>query len=170
MKKFTILVLVCVIASFVMADELEKLQDGHKKAMQFYGRSDVMAKGKMFFMRANNQMVSVFKTENIATAYTEQGDRKIYWEWKPIPGGIEIYIKVEILGHVFEKTITILFNKGEFVVKQSGDVKGFDWQACLGKCGDKILPCIKCVQDPTNWDCWIDCGFSAAMCVITKCL
>jgi len=139
----------------------DALKAAHMNAMKYYGRGD--AEGQMVFVAMGKEMASVFYGNDLSTGYVEQGDKKFYWEITPIEGGVKVYIKVNILGKIYEKTFVILFNGKEAVIKGEGDER-YDWMCILKCAGSAAFKCLDCM---TDWKCWAKCaGADVVSCVM----
>ena len=169
MKKLAILFAVCMMVAMVANAEgnLDKLKAAHLNAMKYYGRAEAMNErdSKVFFMSTSKGMASVFLGENLSTGYMESGDRKIYWEITPIPGGFKIVIFINILGKTYEIPIIIKLADGELSVKVEESAQRYDWM-CLLKCvGTSVL--AKCLHCKLDWKCWATCaGPDVVQCVM----
>lgn len=158
------LILVVLLASLVFADgwNQEALKAAHVKAMQANG---VRADGQFMVQPFGKSIASIYLGSDMGSGYTEQGDRKIYWEVIPIEGGIKIIIKVEIFGQVFEKVIIIKFENNQANISVDSTAERVDWM-CLLKCaGTTAFKCFP--QCGTDWKCWITCaGADVVSCVM----
>lgn len=164
MKKLALFVAILMVSGFVFADvNFDALRAAHLNAMKYYGRADV-AEGQMVFVAVGKEMASVYFGEELSTGYVEQKEKKFYWEITPIEGGVKIYIKVNILGQVYEKTFIIKFADKEIAIKGQGTEDRYDWM-CIIKCvGNSAFKCIDCM---TDWKCWAKCaGADVVGCVM----
>lgn len=158
MKKLALLLVLMMVSTVIFADGVyEKIQVNHKNAMKFYGRADLLAQrdGQMMLVHTGKGVASVFVGSEMSTGYMEEGNKKVYWEVTPIEGGFKIYIKINILGKIFEKTIIIKTAEKDFSVKlETADDRVDTW--CIVKCaGSAALKCLYCA---TNWTCWATCA------------
>lgn len=156
MKKLALFVACLMISGFVFADvNFDALKASHINAMKYYGRSANVENGQMVFMVVGDQMASVYFGEDLSTGYVEKDEKKFYWEVTPIEGGVKIYIKVNILGKVYEKTIIIKFGDKQFSVLADGSTDDrVDWTCLLNCATGSAAPCLSCI---INKDCWISC-------------
>jgi len=103
MKRLVLFVAILMVSGFVFADvNFDALKAAHINAMKYYGRADV-AEGQMVFVAIGKEMASVYFGNELSTGYVEKNDQKFYWEITPIEGGVKVYIKVNILGKIYEK-------------------------------------------------------------------
>jgi hypothetical protein len=165
MKKWTALLIIAVICmSFTQAQDFEKLQASHITAMKYYGHAPIMAERnhKMVFMPCGNVMASACIGTNMATAYAEKGDRKIYWHVEKIEGGLLITIKINIAGITITRSFKITMSDREICfadLNWADQGQRIDWSCVL-----KQAP--GCAGCGTDWMCWLGCAGSA----ILKCL
>lgn len=168
MKKLALLMVLVMVCSVVFADNFEKLQAAHKNAMKFYGRAELLSQrdAKMVVVQTNKETASLFIAEELVTGYMEtEANKKFYWEVTPIEGGVKIYIKVNILGKVYEKTIIIKFGDKEIAVSANSNDRADVW--CIIKCaGSSALSCLSC---GTNWVCWATCAGPSVISCIKDC-
>lgn len=166
MKKLALLMVLVMVCTVVFADNFEKLQNAHKNAMKFYGKAELLNQrdAKMVFTQVGQNTASLFITNDIVTGYMESVDnKKVYWEVTPIEGGVKIYIKINILGKVFEKTVIIKFGEKEIAV--STDSSERNW--CVVKCAGTVA--LKCLYCLTNWVCWATCAGPGVVDCIKDC-
>ncbi|NUM35494.1 MAG: hypothetical protein HUU50_13180 [Candidatus Brocadiae bacterium] len=169
MKKLALLMVLVMVCTVVFADNFEKLQAAHKNAMKFYGRAELLTQrdAKMVVVQSNKDVASLFIASELVTGYMEtDNNKKFYWEVTPIEGGVKIYIKVNVLGKVFEKTIIIKFGEKDLAVSaDSTDERVDTW--CIVKCaGSSALSCLYC---GTNWVCWATCAGPGVISCIKGC-
>jgi len=150
----------CILVSFAFAENLQKK---HEAAMKFNGVA-VQRDGQFLMLNAGQGDVSVYLGSEMGTGYMERGDKKIYYEITPIEGGVKIYIKINILGKIFEKTIIIKFDNTQATVAVEGSNDRYDWM-CLLKCAGSAA--FKCISCGTDWKCWATCaGPDVVSCVM----
>ncbi len=160
-----LILLVCLICASVVFAEInvENLTKAHQAAQQKFG---VVAErdGQYLVSTINGKICSIYGDANLGTGYMEDGDRKIYWEIIPIPGGVKIIIKIELFGKLFEKEIIIKFGEKDVSVS-SESTRGCDW-GCIAGCAGGALGCISC---GTNWICWVGCAGASVLPCAMKC-
>jgi hypothetical protein len=185
MKK-VIFILVCmVLVSMTYAntsDTLAALTDSHKKAITNFGqRFD----GEFSYAVVGTRLVSVVKSDEQASLYTEAGSLKIYTLVTITPGenpnevNFNFENKLTVNNSTFDLKYTYIFDFGTTPGYRTKVTTNLRWD--LTKCWD----CIKCAAGSinelytayktcgTNWSCWVS-QFPALInlynCVVNSCI
>jgi hypothetical protein len=160
MKKLAILFLVSVVVlvcSNAQNVDFDKLKAAHIAAMKYHGHAPLLAQRdqKMVFLSFGKEYASAFYGKDIATAYLEKGDVKLYWYVEKIEGGVMLTIKLVIKGMEFKRSFKITMAKGEYRVADLNwdepSRLSIDWKCVM----NTAFECISC---GTDFSCWLSCA------------
>jgi len=159
MKKLAILVVLALIVSFAMAEvNFEKLRAAHIVAIKYHGHAPMMAErdNSMVFMAVGNNIASVCYGKEIASAYMEKDNAKYYWYVEKTQNGVLVTSKANINGAKYSRSIEVVMNEGDTIIRQRPDLDEGSRVSCDWIClAQKFLGCLKCLKD---WTCWLSCA------------